>query len=154
MLLHVDVRNDVVVLEGVLARAEVPRLLLGVVVTLLQALQFVLEVDDVVGLLVPQGSVLVLGQHVGHVLLLGPFNCFLGAGVLVDLRDGVVERFLFFDEFAGNFLVGGLFALKILLLFDVVVDVLLPLGVALGQIVLLRKLPNICNRRHNLFNYF
>ena len=58
MLLHVDVADDVVVRQSVLARTEVPGLLLGVVGAVLQALQLVVEVKDVVGLLIAQRSVL------------------------------------------------------------------------------------------------
>ena len=54
MLALVDIANDVVVDLRVLAGPEVPRLLLGVVWAILQALQLVVEVEDVVSLLVPQ----------------------------------------------------------------------------------------------------
>lgn len=58
VLLHVDVADDVVVHDCVLARAEEPRLLLRVVLPVLQTLQFVVEVDDVVGLFVAERAVL------------------------------------------------------------------------------------------------
>ena len=135
MLLHIYVRNDVMVLEGVLARPEVPRFLLGVVIPLLQSFQLVVEVDHVVGLLVPQGGVFVLGKHIDHVLLLGLFNRLLGLSVRVGLRDRIVERLLLFDELSGDFFVGGLFPLEVLLLVEVVVHVGLPFRVAWRQVV-------------------
>ena len=52
MVLHVLVREDVPVDVCVLSGAEVPRLLLRVVRTGFKALQLVLEVQNVVGLLV------------------------------------------------------------------------------------------------------
>ena len=58
VLSHVDVADDVVVDNGVFARAEVPRLLLRVVWSIFKSLQFVLEVQDVVRLLIPECSVL------------------------------------------------------------------------------------------------
>ena len=58
MILHVDVADDVVVCQSVLARTEIPGLFLRVVRAVLQALQLVVEVQDVVGLLVAQCSVL------------------------------------------------------------------------------------------------
>jgi len=58
VLLQVDVADDVVVVEGVLARPEVPGLVLRVVGPALQALQLVLEVQNVVSLLDAQSFVL------------------------------------------------------------------------------------------------
>ena len=59
VLLHVDVRNDIVVAVSVFSGSEVPRLVLRVVIALFQALQLVVEVKHVVGLLVAERSVLV-----------------------------------------------------------------------------------------------
>lgn len=145
VLLHVDIRNDVVVLKGVLAGAEVPGLLLGVVVPGFKALQLVVEVDHVVGLLVAERGVSILGEHINHVLLLGLLNSLLGVGVVVHLRDRVVQEVLGLDELGGHLLVGLCLALEVALLFDVLVNVGLPLLVALGKTVLLRKLSDICN---------
>ena len=58
VLLHVDIADDVVVDHGVLTGAEVPWLLLGVVRTVLKALQLVVEVQNVVSLLVPESTIL------------------------------------------------------------------------------------------------
>ena len=58
MVFLIDVANDVIVHNGVLARAEVPRLLLGVVFAVLKALQLVVEVHNIVGLLVTECTVL------------------------------------------------------------------------------------------------
>ena len=70
MILHVNIANDVVVDDGVLARTIVPRLLLRVVRPIFQTGQFVIEVEDVVGLLIAEGLVLVLSQDFHHVPLL------------------------------------------------------------------------------------
>ena len=58
MVFLINVANDVIVHNGVLARAEVPRLLLGVVLAVLKALQLVVEVNNIVGLLVTECAVL------------------------------------------------------------------------------------------------
>ena len=58
VLLQVDVADDVVVVEGVLARTEVPGLVLRVIGPVLQALQLVLKIQNVVGLLHAQSFVL------------------------------------------------------------------------------------------------
>ena len=58
MLLHVNVADDVVVDQSVLSRAEVPGLFLWIVGTVLEALQLVIEVENVVRLLVPESTIL------------------------------------------------------------------------------------------------
>ena len=58
MLLHVNVADDVVVDQGVLSWAEVPGLFLWIVRTVLEALQLVIEVENVVCLLVPESTIL------------------------------------------------------------------------------------------------
>ena len=58
MFLHVLVGENVPVHICVLSGAEVPGLLLGVVRSALETLQLVLEVQNVVGLLVAQRSIL------------------------------------------------------------------------------------------------
>ena len=58
MLLHVNVADDVVVDQSVLSRAEVPGLFLWIVGTVLEALQLVIEVENVVCLLVPESTIL------------------------------------------------------------------------------------------------
>lgn len=65
VLLHVDVADDVVIDDGVFALAEIPRLLLGVVWTVLQAFQLVLKIQNVVCLLHSQGFVLSSDNEAG-----------------------------------------------------------------------------------------
>jgi len=55
---HGDVAEDVVVGVGVLARPEVPRLVLRVVGVALEALELVVEIHDVESLFLAQGTVL------------------------------------------------------------------------------------------------
>ena len=52
------VRQDVVLSIGLGTLAEVPGLLLGEVGAILETLEFVLEVDHIVGLLVPERPIL------------------------------------------------------------------------------------------------
>ena len=115
VLLHIDVGNNVVVLEGVLARAEVPRLLLRVIIAALQTLQLVVEVQHVVRLLVAKRVILILREHINHVLLLSSFNCCFSIIVLVDLSDWVVKSLLLLDELVCHFFILRLFSLEIAL---------------------------------------
>lgn len=55
---HADVAHDIVVHLSVFARAEIPRLLFREIRSVLEPHHFVFEVDDVVRLLIAQGSVL------------------------------------------------------------------------------------------------
>lgn len=123
-------------MEGVLAWAEVPWLLLRVIITVFETLQLVVEVDHVVGLLVAEGRVLILCEHINHVLLLGLFNRLLRVLVRVDLRDRVIEGLLLLNELSSDLLVGFLLALEVTLLVDIVGHVGLPLVVAGRQVVL------------------
>lgn len=132
VLLHVYVRNDVVVLQSVFSRAKVPWFVCWVIVTTLEALQFVVEVEHVISLLVSKGSVSVASQHINQILLLRLLNNLLGVRVVVDLSDGVVKKVLRLDKLGGNFMVGSDITLEIALLVYVVCDILFPLGVALG----------------------
>lgn len=59
MLLHVDVAYDVIIRTCVLAGAEVPLFLLGVVWPLFQAFHLAFEINNVVSLLVSKGAVLI-----------------------------------------------------------------------------------------------
>lgn len=145
VLLHVDVRYDIIVTVSVFSGSEVPRLVLRVVIALFQALQLVVEVKHVVGLLVPKSAVLVRGKHVNHVLLLGLLNRCLGGGIRVHLRYRVVECFLLFDELLSNFVVPRSFALKVSFLLNVVLYVCTPLRESVWHLAVLRKLANICN---------
>ena len=132
-------------MHSVLAWSEVPWLLLWVIITALQTLQLIVEVQNVVSLFVAQCVVLVLGKHINHILLFSSFNCCLSVIVLVHLSDWVVKCLLFLDELVRHFFILRLIALKIALVVHVFVHIALPLIDALGQIMLLRKLANICN---------
>lgn len=145
VFLHIEVGDDVVVNQGVFARAEVPRLCLGVVVALLEALELVVEVEDVVGLLVAEGAVAVLREGVGHRLLLGALHEGLSVLVVIDLRDGVVDHVVVLDELVGHLHVGVRLALEVALLLDVVRHVAAPVLVAVGKAGLLREFPDVCN---------
>jgi len=59
VLLHVDVRNDIVVAVSVFSGSEVPRFILRVVISSLESFELVFEFEHVVGLLVAERSVLV-----------------------------------------------------------------------------------------------
>ena len=72
MFLHADIADNVVVSIGVFSWAEVPLLLLRVVRPGLQALHFVLEVQDVERLLVPQLPILPMLIKLNDLPCFGP----------------------------------------------------------------------------------
>jgi hypothetical protein len=121
VLLQINVGNYVVITVGVLFGTEVPWLLLGIVFTLFESLKFVIEVQDVVGLLVSECAVLVLGQGVDHALLLGLLDSLLLVLLFVDLGDGVVDGVILLDKLISDFYVLGSSALEVALFVNLVV---------------------------------
>jgi hypothetical protein len=57
VVLHIDVRNYVVVDQGVFAWSEVPRFIFGEVFSVFEALQFVVKVEHIVGLFITKSTV-------------------------------------------------------------------------------------------------
>ena len=60
MVLHVDVADDIVVNHRVFSRLKEPRFFLWIISTILKAFQLICKIHDVVGLLLPQGSILLV----------------------------------------------------------------------------------------------
>ena len=52
VLLHINIRNDVIIAKSVFTRSEVPWFLFGIIVSLLESLQLIIEVYNIVGLLI------------------------------------------------------------------------------------------------------
>ena len=94
VLRHADVAQDVVVNVRVLLRPEVPGLLLRVVRLVFEPAQLVIEVNDVEGLFVSEGAVLVLRKHLPHVATLYLLDGLLRALIAELLSDWVVTCFL------------------------------------------------------------
>ena len=130
VLREVNVADNVVVYDCVFARPVEPRLLLGVVGPVLQPLQLVAEVENVVGLLIPEGTVLVLGEHFDRVLLLYLLDLGLSLRVGERLRDRIVLDFLALYKLACDLPVWLSLALEVLLGLVVRGDVPLPFAVA------------------------
>ena len=61
MMLHVDVRNDVVIDQSVFAWPEVPGLVFGKVLSMFEALKFVVKVQNVVGLFISKRAIPIRG---------------------------------------------------------------------------------------------
>ena len=133
MIFLVDIADDVVVDNGVLAGAEVPRLLLGIVWSILEPLQLILKVEDVVSLLVTKSSVLILSEHFNHCLLLVLSNLFLTRWVSKCLCDWIVLHLLSLDELRGYFLVWFSLPLEVFLRRIICTEILFPCGVAVVQ---------------------
>ena len=130
MFLEVDVADDIVVYNCVFTRSVVPRLLLGVVGPILQSLKLIVEVEDVVGLLIPEGAVLVLGEHLDGVLLLYLLDLGLSLRVGERLRNRVVLDFLALYKLTSDLPVWLSLALEVFLGLVVLVDVPFPFVVA------------------------
>jgi hypothetical protein len=126
VLLHVDIRDYVVVLKGVLARSEIPRLSFRVVLSLLESFKFIVEVNNVVSLFISESVVSILSKHINHVLLLSLLNCLLCLFVIVNLSNRIVQEVLLLNELSGDFAVRLRDALEVSFLINVVRNVLLP----------------------------
>ena len=127
MIFERIVADDVVVDLGVAIWPEIPWLLFGIVRSVFQPSELVLEVQYVKGLFVAQGSVLVFGQHIDKLLLLNLSGVPLDGYVGVHLSDGVVTGLLSLHRFVRNLHIFGSRALELGLLGDVVVHILFPL---------------------------
>jgi len=120
------VGHDVVIHQAVSLWAEVPWLLLRVVCSTLEASKLVLEVKHIISRLIPESIILVLGQLVMEVgQLICPCNR-LDLGIFVGLCDGVVTGFTLLVALLRDFDIRIGFALELLLMLCVCVDLLLP----------------------------
>ena len=90
----IHIAYDIIVYNGVLARAEVPRLFLRVVGPIFESLELVLEIEDVVGLLVAECSVFILCEHLSRILMLHLSNLSLARWICESLRDRIVLHLL------------------------------------------------------------
>jgi len=126
MFLHVDVRNNVVVLECVLAWTEIPRLLFWVILALLESFKFVVEVHHIVCLLVTEGCVSIPSKHINHILFLCLFNCFFSLFIIVDLCDWIIKEILFFNKLCSHFDIRISNTLEVSLFINVVVKITFP----------------------------
>ena len=126
VILLIVIADDVVVHDSVFAWTIVPWLFLRIVGSVLQPLQLVLEVEDVVGLLVTEGTILVLRQHFKLALLFDYLYLSFSGWVSEGLCDGVVLDFLALDKLSCNFLVWVSFTLEVLLSIVVSMHLLFP----------------------------
>lgn len=136
VFLHVDVGDDVVILEGVLTWSEVPGLCFRIIFSLFKAFKFIIKVNNVVGLLVSQRVVSVLCKHINHVLLLSLLNSLFGVFVIIHLGNRVVQEVLFLNKLGCDFAVGLSDPLEISLLINVTINVTFPFVIALGEVIL------------------
>lgn len=133
MIFLVDIADNVVVDNRVLARTEIPRLLLGIVWSILESLELILKVEDVVSLFVTKSSILVLSEHFYHCLLLILSNLLLTRWVSKCLGYRIVLHFLSLNEFRGYFLVWFSLSLEVSLRRIICIYILFPCGVAVIQ---------------------
>lgn len=106
MLLQSDVTQDVIFSISAGSLTEIPRAVFGIVLMVLKPLQLVFKVDHVKRLLVPQSSILILGQNINEVILFDPLNMFLHFGVIKLLGEGIVRGLLRLDVLVGVLVVG------------------------------------------------
>lgn len=76
---------------------------------------------------------LVLSQHISHVLAFDGQGVVLTLGVGIFLRDRIVDDILCLDIGIGYFFVGVGLSLEVLLLFDIIVQFILPLGITITR---------------------
>ena len=63
VIFHIGVADDVIIYNCVLAGAEIPRFLLGIVGTTFKTLQLIVEVQNVICLFISQSVVFVLSKY-------------------------------------------------------------------------------------------
>jgi len=129
VVLQVIVADDVVVNEGISFGSEVPGLLFGVVGPIFQPGEFVFEVYYVVGLLISEGSIFILGQHVNEGISLRISSDFLSRGIGVNLGDRIVTRLLSLDVLVCHLHIWVRVALEIGLGFNVCTNIFFPVAV-------------------------
>ena len=125
VLFHGLIRKNVIVRLRILAWSEVPWLLLGVVSSIFKALELVVEVKNVIGLLVAESSVLIRGQDLSHVLLFNILNGSLAVWIVEYLRDRIIYAVLLLHPLMCDLLVDRCLSLKVLLLIRVRVHICL-----------------------------
>ena len=79
----------------------------------------------------------VLGENISHVRLLCLSNLLLSIFICVLLSDRVVLHFLALDEGICYFMIWVWYTLEVALFVDVVIHIVLPGAVAIGEAVLL-----------------
>ena len=79
----------------------------------------------------------VLGECISHVLTLCLSNLLLFFFICVLLSDRVVLHFLALDESIGYFMIWVWYTLEVALFVDIVIHIVLPGAVAIGETVLL-----------------
>ena len=129
VLLQGVVCDDIVVDERVLFWLKVPWFLLWVVWSALQALQFVLEIEHVVGLLVSKRSIFVFSQSVDKVSLLSLPVGVLLLWIAVNLSYRIIFGLPSLILLVRHFLVFWSFTLEVGLVFDVGVNIVFPVAV-------------------------
>ena len=128
VLLHINVRDDVIITICVFTRSKVPWFVFGIIISLLEPLELIIKVYNIICLLIPQSSILISCEDISHILSLCLLNSCLRVGIVVYLSDRVVKRFLLFDKLLSYFFVGGRFTLEITFLLYVFIYVGFPLS--------------------------
>lgn len=126
MVLQGMIANDVIVHQRVTLGTEVPWLFLGIVRSVFETRQLVLEVEHVVSLFVAESAILVLGKHIDELLLLGLASLLFTGPISVNLRDRIVTCLHGLHHFVGNLQVWVGFTLELGFLCNVVAYVFAP----------------------------
>ena len=79
----------------------------------------------------------VLGENIGHVRMLCLSNLLLSCVICVLLSDRIVLHFLALDEGIGYFMIWVWYTLEVALFVDIVIHIVLPGAIAIGETVLL-----------------
>ena len=133
MIFLVDIADDVVIDDSILASPIKPRFFFRVVRPVLQPLQLIAKVQNVVGLLVSKCAILILSEHFDHVLLLSLLDLLLSLWVGKSLSNGIVLDFNALDVFTCDFFVGLCLSLEIFLALVVCNNISLPIVIAVFE---------------------
>lgn len=92
MFFNMDVANDVELAVSISFGTEIPWLFLRIGRPFLQALKFVVKIQNVVGLLVTESAILILGQSVNHGLRLNFLLVTFFIRFIILLSDRIINR--------------------------------------------------------------
>lgn len=129
MLFQIIVTDNIVVNKWISFGSEIPWLLFWIIWPIFKTCKFVFEVYYIVGLLISEGSIFILGQDVDKCTSLRISSYFFSVGICVNLSDRIVTRLLSLDVLIGDLDIWIRVALEVSLGVDVCTNIFFPVAV-------------------------
>ena len=119
MFFQTVIADDIVINKRISLRSEVPWFLLWVVSSVFQTCQFILEIENVICLLVSEGSIFILGKDIDviGIFLVSTFS--FNGWVFVNLSYRIIPSLLGLDFATGHFNIWVCLALEVILFLNV-----------------------------------